>query len=180
MQGGSENDFLYGGAGEDRPYGGAGNDVIIMGEGNDVLVMEDGTDTGFGESGNDYIYAGSGNDTLYGGVGYDVLIGEAGNDFLFGGGSNIALGEADYLFGGAGRDVFAIQNIAGANVIQDFNRAEGDLISLQGTGLTSFADVLSHTTNFGNFSVITINTTENIWVIGQTSATFQATDFAFS
>jgi hypothetical protein len=37
-----------------------------------------------------------------------------------------------------------------ANVIQDFNRAEGDLISLQGTGLTSFADVLSHTFDYGS------------------------------
>ena len=123
--------------------------------------------------------AGNGSDTLYGGQGPDVLLGEAGNDFLFGGGSNMALGEADYLFGGAGADVFVIQNLASANVIQDFNRAEGDLTLLQGTGLNSFTDVLSHTTDYDGFSVITISPTENVWVIGQTSTTLQATDFAF-
>jgi hypothetical protein len=42
------------------------------------------------------------------------------------------------------------------------------VILLQGTGLTSFADVLSHTTDYGNFSVITIDGDTNIWVIGQT------------
>ena len=109
-----------------------------------------------------------------------MLIGEAGNDFLFGGGSNILLGEADYLFGGAGRDVFNIQDIAGANVIQDFNRGDGDLISLQGTGINSFADLLAHTTDFGNFCVVTISPLENVWIIGQTSGTLLPTDFAFS
>jgi len=154
--------------------------VIFGGDGNDVLVMEDGNDTGFGEIGNDYIYAGNGNDTLYGGAGYDVLLGEAGNDFLFGGGSDITKGEADYLFGGAGADVFGIQQLAGANVIQDFNRAQGDVISFQGTNLHSLADVLNNITDFGNFSIVTLSPSENVWIIGQTSATLQATDFAFS
>jgi Ca2+-binding RTX toxin-like protein len=178
--GGDGDDWIYGGLGNDQPYGGPGTDGVFGGEGNDILVLEAGHDAGWGGAGNDYIYAGTGNDFLFGGAGYDVLLGEAGYDFLFGGGSDIALGEADYLFGGAGKDVFGIQDIAGANVIQDFNRAEGDVILLKETGLLSFADVLAHTTDFGSFSVITISPTENIWVIGQTSATFQATDFAFS
>jgi hypothetical protein len=40
--------------------------------------------------------------------------------------------------------------------------------------------VLSHTSDYGSFSVITIDGDTNIWIIGQTSATLQATDFAFS
>ena len=52
--------------------------------------------------------------------------------------------------------------------------------SLLDTGLNSLADVLIHTTDYGGFSVITIDGDTNIWVIGQISVTFQATDFAFS
>jgi Ca2+-binding RTX toxin-like protein len=180
LQADAGNDFLYGGIGNDQPYGGTGDDVIIAGEGNDILVMEDGNDTGLGENGNDYIYAGAGNDVLYGGAGYDVLLGEVGNDFLFGGGSNIALGEADYLFGGAGADVFVIQQLAGSNVIQDFNRVEGDKISFQGTDIQSFAAVLSHTSDFGNYCIVTLSPSENVWIIVQTTATLQPGDFLFS
>ena len=70
--------------------------------------------------------------------------------------------------------------MAGGNVIQDFNRTQGDVINLHNIpNLTSFADVLNHTTDFGAFSIITVDSAENIWVIGQTKATYQATDFSF-
>jgi Ca2+-binding RTX toxin-like protein len=105
------------------------------------------------------------------------LLGEAGNDWLDGAS---AQGTADYLFGGIGADNFVVHNVPGATLIADFNRAEGDHIRLQDTGLNSFADVLSHTTDYGSFSVITIDSDTNIWIIGQTSATLQPTDFAFS
>jgi hypothetical protein len=42
------------------------------------------------------------------------LLGEARNDFVFGGGSDRGVELAsvtDYLFGGAGRDVFGIQDL---------------------------------------------------------------------
>jgi Ca2+-binding RTX toxin-like protein len=175
--GGDRVDWIYGGLGNDQPYGGAGTDGVFGGEGNDILVLGAGHDAGWGGAGNDYIYAGTGNDFLFGGAGYDVLLGEAGNDWLDGAG---AQGTADYLFGGIGADNFVVHNIAGATVIEDFNRAEGDQIRLQDTGLNSFADVLSHVSDYGSFSVITIGSDTNIWVIGQTSATFQATDFAFA
>jgi Ca2+-binding RTX toxin-like protein len=171
------DDWIYGGLGNDQPSGGAGTDGVFGGEGNDILVLGAGHDAGWGGSGNDYIYAGTGNDFLFGGAGYDVLLGEAGDDWLDGAG---AQGTVDYLFGGIGADNFMVHNLPGANVIQDFNRAEGDRILLLDTGLNSLADVLTHTSDYGSFSVITIDGDTNIWVIGQTSATFQATDFAFS
>jgi serralysin len=175
--GGDGDDWIYGGLGNDQPYGGPGTDGVFGGEGNDILVLEAGHDAGWGGPGNDYIYAGTGNDFLFGGAGYDVLLGEAGSDWLDGAG---AQGTVDYLFGGIGPDNFIVHNLPGANVIEDFNRAEGDVILLKDTGLNSFADVLSHTSDYGSFSVITIDGDTNIWVIGQTSATFQPTDFAFS
>jgi Ca2+-binding RTX toxin-like protein len=175
--GSDEDDWIYGGLGNDQPYGGAGTDGVFGGEGNDILVLGAGHDAGWGGVGNDYIYAGTGNDFLFGGAGYDVLLGEAGDDWLDGAG---AQGTVDYLFGGIGADNFMVHNLPGANVIQDFNRAEGDRILLLDTGFNSLADVLTHTSDYGSFSVITIDGDTNIWVIGQTSATFQATDFAFS
>jgi Ca2+-binding RTX toxin-like protein len=175
--GGDADDWIYGGLGNDQQYGGAGTDGLFGGEGNDIVVLGVGQDAGWGGAGNDYVYAGTGNDFLFGGAGYDVLLGESGDDWLDGAG---AQGTVDYLFGGIGADIFMVHNLPGANVIQDFNRAEGDRILLLDTGLNSFADVLNHTSDYGSFSVITIDGDTNIWVIGQTSATFQASDFAFS
>ena len=175
--GGESADWIYGGLGNDQPYGGASTDGVFGGEGNDILVMGTGHDAGWGGAGNDYIYAGTGNDFLFGGTGYDVLLGEAGDDWLDGAGAQDTV---DYLFGGIGADNFMVHNLPGANVIEDFDRAEGDRILLLDTGLNSLADVLTHTTDYGGFSVITIDGDTNIWVIGQISVTFQATDFAFS
>jgi Ca2+-binding RTX toxin-like protein len=170
------DDWIYGGLDNDQLYGGAGTDGVFGGDGNDIFVLGAGNDAGWGGVGDDWMYADTGNDFLFGGAGYDVLFGEAGNDWLDGGG---AQGTVDYLFGGSGADNFVVGNLPGCNVIEDFNRAEGDQIRLQDTGLNSFSDVLSHTSDFGSFSVITISSTENIWIIGQTSATLHATDFAF-
>lgn len=50
-----------------------------------------------------------------------------GNDTLNGGGSPNA---ADYLFGSTGADIFVVADLGGANVIQDLNRFEGDVIGL--------------------------------------------------
>jgi Ca2+-binding RTX toxin-like protein len=174
--GGDRDDWIYGGPGNDQPHGEAGTDGVFGGEGNDIVVLGTGHDAGWGGTGNDYIYAGTGNDFLFGGAAYDVLLGEAGNDWLDAGD---AQGTADYLFGGIGADNFTIHNLPGATVIGDFNRGEGDRIRLQDTGLNSFADVLSHASDYGSFCVITIDGDTNIWVVGQTSTTFQAADFAF-
>ena len=103
-----------------------------------------------------------------------------GNDSLFGGGATVDDGNSDYLFGGAGADLFGVQDLPGVIMIQDFSRAEGDVISVQGTAFTSFAQVLDVTTNSGNFCVVTIDSDTSVWIIGQTSATLQSTDFAFS
>jgi hypothetical protein len=67
----------------------------------------------------------------------------------------------------------------GSTVIEDF--AFEDLIHLHNIpNLTSFADVLSHTTDFGSYSVITVDAAQNIWIMGQTSATFQESHFSFA
>jgi Ca2+-binding RTX toxin-like protein len=60
-----------------------------------------------------------------GGQGNDVVQGGAGNDFVAG---DLGL---DTLTGGAGADVFYSFGSGGADVITDFDRAEGDVIQLE-------------------------------------------------
>jgi len=104
IQGGDGTDWIYGGAGDDRVYGGAGNDMLFGDDGNDSVI---------GGAGDDYIYGGAGNDTLEGGAGKDVLTGGSGSDtFLFRPGD------------------FDAGVTASRDTITDFNRAEGDKISL--------------------------------------------------
>ena len=163
QMGGDGVDWIYGGLGNDRQDGGAGTDGVFGGAGNDILVLGPGHDAGWGGADDDNISGGTGNDFLFGG---------AGDDWLDGG------SERDYLSGGTGADTFMVHNVPGSQIIGDFNRAEGDVILLKDTGLDSFADVLSHTSDYGSLSVITIDGDTSISVLGQTT-TFQATDFVF-
>jgi Ca2+-binding RTX toxin-like protein len=100
-------------------------------DGSNVLNGLNGNDSLKGFGGADSILGGSGNDTLWGMDGDDLLSGAAGNDSLRGG-LNL-----DWMYGGGGADTFVWENTnetgltaATADRIHDFNRAEGDRISL--------------------------------------------------
>ncbi len=124
---GLEADELWGEAGDDWLYAEAGHDQVIAGSGRDALFGQDGDDRLFGEAGADQIFGGLGVDFLAGQEGDDTLWGEAGNDFLYGG-----VGQ-DQIAGGAGADIFYFRNRAeNADMIIDFNRAEGDRIAIEG------------------------------------------------
>lgn len=65
----------------------------------------------------------------------DCLLGLGGNDALLGGGGNDTLKGGlgnDNMAGGTGADLFCIREVGGAEVIADFNQAEGDLVRLRG------------------------------------------------
>lgn len=171
--GGDGNDYLYMGTNSGSGYGESGADVGVGAPGNDVFVMGDGNDTAFGYDGQDYFYMGPGNDVMYGGPGVDVLLGEAGNDY-FDGGQGV-----DYYFGGSGRDIFVIPNLPGAKVINDFTQGD-DVIIVQGSGLNSLGDVLEHSTNYGAYAIITIDSDTNVWVLGMDSTKFTTADFLFT
>lgn len=94
------NDLLYGGDGDDQLYGGAGIDYLIAGDGSDILDGGDGADALYGEAGDDHLGGGDGFFT-------DILVGGDGNDTL-NGQSN--LGDFDILNGGAGDDVYFVDN----------------------------------------------------------------------
>ena len=133
LYGGNDADSLYAGtdvAGTvNRLYGEAGNDYLAGGNGDDVLEGGVGDDQLNGGAGSDVLRGGDGADTLYGGAGTDALNGGAGQDYLS--------GEAgvDTLTGGAEADTFYVyyygsSTLAETDTVIDYNRAEGDRISI--------------------------------------------------
>jgi Ca2+-binding RTX toxin-like protein len=106
--GSKERNTLSGNDGDDSLLGGGERDTLLGGNGNDTL---------FGETGDDSLYGNAGADTLFGGSNKDRLSGGDGNDKLDGG------SEADTF-------VFAFDTLGDTDIIKDFNRSEGDIISL--------------------------------------------------
>jgi Ca2+-binding RTX toxin-like protein len=152
------NDTLYGGDGVDRLNAGEGDDLVYGGETGDdlrdVVFAGEGNDSAYGGHGNDLIYGDTGNDLLSGDFGADELLGQAGNDLMSGGqGSDLLYGNDgddivngglgfDRLNGGAGADSFvhAATRNDGTDWVQDYNAADGDVLSitLEGAARSQF------------------------------------------
>jgi Ca2+-binding RTX toxin-like protein len=143
IEGFAGDDTLAGGAGNDVLAGGANNDVIYGNLGADVIYGNLDQDTLFGGQVNDTIYGGQGNDVVYGNLGDDVIYGNFANDNLFGGQGNETLfgGQGndtingnlgnDIVFGNLGADRFVFGQSSGADVVMNFNFAEGDRLDVQ-------------------------------------------------
>ncbi len=88
----------------------------------------------------DRLFGFAGDDTLIGGAGDDRLVGGDGNDVLTGGTG------IDVLTGGLGNDTFVFVPGDGVDIVFDFaaGNASGDVISLQGYGISSFAQLQPH------------------------------------
>ncbi|MBP0466363.1 hypothetical protein J5Y09_20715 [Roseomonas sp. PWR1] len=113
----------------------AGDDIIA----GDPQPTDAGRDLLDGGGGADVLEGLGGNDTLLGGTGRDALAGSDGDDSLSGGAdADFLEGNAgqDTLAGGAGADTFYPANdglgstVAQPDLVTDFSRAEGDVISL--------------------------------------------------
>jgi Ca2+-binding RTX toxin-like protein len=105
---------------------------------NDHIQGGSGVDTIHGFGGNDYLGGGAGGDYLEGGTGDDTLDGGIGNDALDGSEGD------DTLTGGADADLFVFDRYGGMDTITDFNRADGDKISLVRFGeFYSFSEFLN-------------------------------------
>ena len=116
------------------------NDILFTGSGDDLIDVSQAF-------GHNRIYAGDGDDILLAGSN-NRLVGDAGADIFF-----LGTGEGNNLVtGGSNADRFWILTDealpATANVITDFNSAEGDAIGLANTSL-SFTS-LNFTANDGN------------------------------
>ena len=152
IEGFAGNDTLLGGAGNDALSGGTDNDIIYGNQGTDVIYGNLGQDTGYGGQVNDIVFGGQQNDAVYGNFGNDIVYGNFGDDFVFGGqdadrlfggqGNDTINGNLgnDTLFGNLGADRFVFGQGAGADVVMNFNFAEGDRLDVQAqTHVTSTA-----------------------------------------
>lgn len=203
LYGGDDADYLYGGAGSNVYYGGAGVDVLIsdvagrndtmfggdegdylyayatsatvaFGEGgNDIFVMQSAPAQAHGGDGQDYFYMGAFSDAMHGGAGVDVLLGGGGADTYDAGAGT------DYLFLGSGADRVRIDLQSGVDVVNGFDVSQ-DVVQLIGTGMASFQQVLSATTDYGSFCVISIDEQTAIWLIGVAASDMTAGNFEFS
>jgi Ca2+-binding RTX toxin-like protein len=156
IDGGEGADVMYGGDGVDdfivdnlgdEVHGGSGTDQVwssvdfwLPADAEELLLMSGPAVIGFGNDSNNLIWGNNnanvlsglgGTDTIRGGGGDDNIDGCAGLDVLFGGTGR------DVLTGGTGLDFFVWNDIAEtgvtpgtADVITDFNIAEGDRINL--------------------------------------------------
>jgi serralysin len=154
--GSSDSELMNGNAGSDLLVTQGGSDIVLGGQDTDYIDGGDGNDRLNGNKGNDYVYGEGGNDRVNGGQGNDNLVGGAGQDILTG-----DLG-IDKLWGGADADTFNLRkddaappqtvgtpqpqpftgatDTVPADIILDYNAAEGDVIGLP-QGLSA-SDVL--------------------------------------
>src|SRR5215217_1364325 len=163
--GGADN--LVGRADNDRIFSLAGKDILIGGTGKDLLwggairssqhdLPVDYTSSG----GEKKLVGGSGNEVLYGGRGSDIILGNTGNDFLIG--NDFLSGNAgeyshpvkDALSGGAGNDVFAVDNDpAGKDVVtcgSGFDRVFADSKDMLAPDCEKVGDRVSEFDEVGN------------------------------
>ena len=173
IEGFGGDDTLLGGAGNDVLSGGTDNDVIYGNQGTDVIYGNLGQDTGYGGQVNDTIYGGQVNDVVYGNLGNDIVYGNLGDDFVFGGqdadrlfggqGNDTINGNLgnDTLFGNLGADRFVFGLGSGAEVVMNFNFAEGDRLDVQAqTHVTSTAA--------SGWALITLSGSGTIEMVGLT------------
>jgi len=108
----------------------------------------------------------SGNDTLIGGITDDTIVGGAGNDVIIGNTGN------DTLTGGTGADVFkwnlgddGAVGTPAADMITDFNVAEGDVLDLKDLLIGENAGNLTNFLHFeesGANTIVHVNSAGNI------------------
>ncbi|WP_376094551.1 SdrD B-like domain-containing protein [Roseomonas sp. CCTCC AB2023176] len=150
LTGGAGDDLIHGlaghdvicmGDGNDNGEGGDGDDVISGGNGNDHFQGEGGDDVLFGDAGDDFVESNEGDDFASGGVGNDLIIGHVGADILVGGADrgtaalvngHIQVQYGDWIQGNAGADRFVYRPGDGVDLLEDFNPAEGDTLTVYG------------------------------------------------
>ncbi|HEY4030026.1 MAG TPA: calcium-binding protein [Caulobacteraceae bacterium] len=171
---------INGGNGNETLMGTAGNDLISGGNGNDAITSGDGNDSLSGGNGNDLLTAGNGNSMLDGGNGNDVLIAGNGNSTLSGGNGDdlLQVGTGNnILTGGNGDDSFVFGPTFGQDVITDF-KPGADHIAFEGA-FANFAAVHAAMHQVGGNTVIEMDATHEITLMGVSMASLHASDFMF-
>jgi len=157
-------------------FSAAGNDSLQVVEGSDQFLLGgSGNDTLRSNGNNNSLYGGSGDDKLFSGVN-DYLFGSDGDDVLFAG-----KGGGNRLTGGAGADQFWVANGSlpnALNIVTDFTLGV-DVIGLGGiSGVTQFSDLTL--LQQGGDTLVKVGNTELASLLGVTSSSLTASNFAFS
>ena len=150
VTGSNYDDNITGSAGNNSITGGTGNDVISADLGDDFVHGNAGNDTENGNAGNDTVYGGQGDDVLRGGQGSDFISGDLGTDFISGDAGD------DNLYGGAGADTFNIYSGSGVDTVYDFNRAEGDRVTVEFGAYTTYQSGGDTVVDLGGGSRLTL------------------------
>lgn len=180
--GGAGNDRFNGGGGRDRMEGGPGDDFYVL-DSHDIIVEKagEGTDSiattyrHFGIPDHienvsligqepQQVWGNALGNTVLGNDWTNALTGAAGNDILFGKGGDDGLAGGsgfDTLMGGSGADrfIFTPGTVQTADVIGDFDYAEGDRIDLSAFGVTSDqqADSRVHVEQHGTAATLALD-----------------------
>ncbi len=168
-------------------FQGLGGDDNITGNGNTQIRFDNATAgvTADLAAGNAFGDASVGHDTFTGvnsvfGSGFnDTILGSNANEIFDGGGGNDTINGAggnDILTGEGGADTFVYADAGGADVIMDFNRAQGDTIDVRGvSGILTFADIQSKATLSGSNTIINFGGGNTLTLTGV--ASLQQSDF---
>ncbi|MEE9453120.1 MAG: M10 family metallopeptidase C-terminal domain-containing protein, partial [Paracoccaceae bacterium] len=147
LNGGDGNDYLLGGAGSDTLDGGLGNeDIAYYGDSATRVYVDLAT----GQADDDYNKTSVTNDDTLSNIEWvvgsrfdDTLKGDDNNNQLHG------LNGDDTLVGAGGADKFFIGS--GLDVIEDFDRVQGDKISVETPEIAGFSDLtIIHTDTLTN------------------------------
>ena len=124
---------------------------------NDQLIAGDNGDRLSGNAGNDLLIGGISNDQIYGGTGNDVLFGDGGND---------------YLNGGLGADTFVFTQATGGlyddgrDTIVGFAAGTDHILINDYYAPIDAAWVAANTTTTGSYTLVTLNASETVRVMG--------------
>lgn len=72
-----------------------------------------------------------------------------------------------------------VNDVPGVQVVQDWT-PNFDVMQLNGSGFTSFDDVLSHGYQNGAYFVVQVDADTTVWLNGATSSTISAANFAIA
>jgi hypothetical protein len=101
----------------------------------------------------------------------ELVSGGTGDDVLTG------TNARDLLVGGAGGDTFQIKAVSGSDTIADFGTSSGDVVMLDGYGLTTFAAVQQAMITVAGDTVLNLGDGKTLTLIGVAPGSFAADDF---
>ena len=185
LNGTARSERIDGLAGPDTMAGGLGGDTYIVNDTGDRVIEKasEGTDEvrSYVMS---YTLPGNVENLTLMGIGQSGTGNAAANRIIGGRGDNVLNGGTgdDYLMGGIGSDSFVLQRGTGRDTIADFAAGigTGDVVVLDSSGFTSFAQVKAGLEQFNKDAVLALPGGDVLVFKGHLVADFVADDFRFT